>query len=108
MFEDLEDPSDNGYWPLSQRKIQRLVERVCKGAKLIVRNPHDLRHTYATTLLMAHVSPGYVQMQLGHSSISITMDVYCHWIPGQGRSGLEEALLGQQEVPQQESPIFHR
>ena len=43
---------------------------------------------------MAHQSPGYVQRQLGHSSISITMDVYCHWMPGEGRAELEQALGG--------------
>jgi len=61
--------------------------------------PYDLRHTYATLLLMAHQSPGYVQKQLGHSSISITMDIYCHWIPGEGRNGLEAALGGENGVP---------
>jgi integrase len=50
-----------------------------------VRNPHDLRHSYATMLLMDHYSPAYVQKQLGHSSISITVDIYGHWIPGEGR-----------------------
>jgi len=88
------DPEEKGEWPYSQRKIQDLVRRVCKKARLVVRNPHDLRHTYATIMLMAHQSPGYVQKQLGHSSIAITMDIYCHWIPGEGRCGLEEALLG--------------
>jgi len=48
---------------------------------------------------MAHQSPGYVQKQLGHSSISITMDIYCHWIPGEGHDGLEEALGGEKFVP---------
>ena len=76
------DQEENGPWPYSQRKAQRLVERVCKGAGLRVRNPHDLRHTYATIMLMAHQSPAYVQKQLGHSSIAITVDIYGHWIPG--------------------------
>jgi integrase len=48
---------------------------------------------------MAHQSPGYVQKQLGHSSISITMDIYCHWIPGEGRAGLEQALGAKKVVP---------
>ena len=65
-----------------------------EGQGLRVRNPHDLRHTYATILLMAHQSPAYVQKQLGHSSISITVDTYGHWISGEGRRGLENALLG--------------
>jgi len=43
---------------------------------------------------MAHQSPAYVQKQLGHSSISITVDTYGHWISGEGRQGLEKALLG--------------
>ena len=57
-------------------------------------NLHDLRHTYATILLMAGVSPAYVQKQLGHSSISMTVDIYGHWIPGEGRAGLGAALAG--------------
>lgn len=93
-----EDPDCDGKWPLSQRKAQRLVERVSLGAKLSRRNPHDLRHTYATIMLMAHQSPAYVQKQLGHSSISITVDTYGHWIPGEGRKGLEEALGGRKVV----------
>jgi len=93
------DPKESGEWPFSQRKVQGLVKRVCTGAKLRVRNPHDLRHSYATMLLMAHQSPAYVQKQLGHSSISITVDIYGHWIPGMGRDGLEEALLGGVQKP---------
>jgi len=93
------DPQEAGPRPYSQRKVQGLVKKVCKAAALEVRNPHDLRHTYATLLLMAHQSPGYVQKQLGHSSISITMDIYCHWIPGEGRGGLEEALGSKIFVP---------
>jgi len=46
-------------------------------------------------MLMAHLSPAYVQKQLGHSSISITVDTYGHWISGEGRFGLENALLGE-------------
>jgi integrase len=80
--------------PYSQRDVQCGLRRACKAAGLEVRNPHDLRHTYATILLMAGVSPAYVQKQLGHSSISMTVDIYGHWIPGEGRAGLEAALTG--------------
>lgn len=38
--------------------------------------------------------PAYVQRQLGHSSISITVDIYGHWVPGEGRVGLEDDLAG--------------
>ncbi len=63
------DPDEKGPWPYSQRKIQGLVQRVCKAAGLQTRNPHDLRHTYASILLMAHLSPVYVKKQLGHRSV---------------------------------------
>jgi len=88
------DPKENLKCPFSQRRIQDLVKKVCKGTGMRFRNPHDLRHTYATILLMAHQSPAYVKKQLGHSSISITVDTYGHWVSGEGRNGLEEALLG--------------
>jgi integrase len=97
------DPNENGPWPYSQRKMQMLMKRVCRKAELRIRNPHDLRHSFATLLLMAHMSPGYVQQQLGHSSIKTTMDIYNHWIPGKGRKGLERALLEGAVLPDSES-----
>lgn len=77
---------------VSQRMIQRAMERACREARRRRRHPHDLRHTYATILLMAHISPAYVQKLLGHHSISMTVDIYGHWIPGEGRENLEKVL----------------
>ncbi len=102
------DPQEPNYNPFSQRKLQRLAERVCKGAKLRRRHPHDLRHTYATVLLMAHRSPAYVMEQLGHGSISITVDIYGHWVPGMGREGLDEALLGGEKPVRNPSESAHQ
>lgn len=39
---------------------------------------HMLRHTHATMLLEAGVSPKIVQDRLGHSKITTTMDTYVH------------------------------
>jgi hypothetical protein len=39
-------------------------------------------------------APPYVQKQLGHSSISITVDIYGHWIPGEGKKDLMSTLGG--------------
>jgi integrase len=49
---------------------------------------HDLRHSYASILISAGVSPAYVQQQLGHASIKMTVDTYTHLIPGAGRQAL--------------------
>jgi len=43
---------------------------------------HDLRHSSATLLLSEGVHPKVVQELLGHSNISMTMDVYSHVLPG--------------------------
>ncbi len=44
----------------------------------------DLRHTCATLLLTKGVHPKIVSEMLGHSSVSITLDIYSHVIPGLG------------------------
>jgi len=45
---------------------------------------HDLRHTYATLLLLKGVHPKFVQELLGHATIAITLDTYSHVLPGMG------------------------
>ncbi len=42
---------------------------------------HDLRHSSATLLLSAGIHPKVVQEILGHSQISMTMDIYSHVLP---------------------------
>ena len=42
---------------------------------------HDLRHGWATMALSADVHPKVVQ-RLGHSSITVTLDVYSHVTEG--------------------------
>jgi integrase len=54
---------------------------------------------------MAGMSPAYVQKQLGHSSIAITVDIYGHWVTGEGRKGLEAALAGGAETVAGEGKI---
>jgi len=42
---------------------------------------HDLRHTAATILLTRGVHPKVVQEMLGHSTVTLTLDVYSHVVP---------------------------
>jgi integrase len=56
---------------------------------------HDLRHTCATLLFTRGVHPKIVSEMLGHSSVSITLDVCSHVIPGLGDAAalaMEDAL----------------
>lgn len=70
---------------LRHRVFYRLLEKT--GMRRI--RIHDLRHTFATRLLMNGESPAYVKEQMGHSSIQVTVDLYCHWIPGSNRQAVD-------------------
>jgi integrase len=50
---------------------------------------HDLRHTHATHALQAGVHPKIVSERLGHSTISITLDIYSHALPSMQRDAAE-------------------
>jgi integrase len=43
---------------------------------------HDLRHTHISHLLAAGVHPKVASERAGHASVSITLDVYSHVVPG--------------------------
>ena len=43
---------------------------------------HDLRHTFASLMLLRGAKPKVISEALGHSSIAFTMDVYSHIIEG--------------------------
>lgn len=40
--------------------------------------PHCLRHTFATNCIAKGMRPKTLQKLLGHSSLQMTMDLYCH------------------------------
>jgi len=60
---------------------QKAFGRVLKAAGLPSHYTcHSLRHTYASLLLADGVSPAYVQEQLGHASIELTVGTYGRWL----------------------------
>src|SRR5262245_13496962 len=62
--------------------IRRAFARTLRGADLPGHfTPHSLRHTFASLLLQQGESPVYVQRQLGHASIKLTVDTYGRWLP---------------------------
>ena len=40
--------------------------------------PHGLRHTFATNCIENGMEPKTLQKILGHNSLQMTMDLYCH------------------------------
>jgi len=70
-----------------QESFYRWIKKVTK----IHHSIHDLRHTYASELLVA--SGGdflLVSRQLGHSSVAVTMEFYAHVIPEHADKSLEK------------------
>lgn len=63
--------------------------RLLKKADLRRVRFHDLRHSTATLLLSLGIHPKIVQEILGHSNISVTMDVYSHALPTLQRDAME-------------------
>lgn len=45
------------------------------------RYPYQMRHTYASMMLMAGEPPQWVAHQLGHRDPSFTLRTYARWIP---------------------------
>jgi len=68
----------------------RIFYRACEKAGLHRRRLHSTRHTFATLLLQQGESPVYVKEQLGHSSITMTVDTYKHWIPSANRDAVNK------------------
>ncbi len=51
---------------------------------------HDLRHTYASLLIANREHPKYIQDQMGHSSIQVTMGIYGHLMKGTNTQAAEK------------------
>jgi integrase len=67
--------------PLHPHLVSRAFADLAKRQGFRVRF-HDLRHTHISHLLAAGVHPKVASERAGHASISITLDVYSHLIPG--------------------------
>lgn len=70
-------------------------------------NFHELRHTQATLLIGKGADIKTVQHRLGHSSASLTMDVYAHAIPANDEAAAEIVgdILGNPSARHQSSPM---
>ena len=75
---DLVFPNDAGQPINHNNLVNRYFHPALKAAKLPIIRFHDLRHTYASLLIEQGENIKYIQSQLGHSTPTVTLNVYAH------------------------------
>ena len=81
----------------TEETFQRVYwARLLKRLGIRYRRPYNMRHTYATMMLMAGMTPAFCAKQLGHS-VEMFLRTYAKWIDGaqndREMARLESALL---------------
>ena len=75
---DLIFPNEAGNPINHDNMCHRYVKPALKKAGLKNLRFHDLRHTYASLLIEQGENIKYIQIQLGHSNPTMTLNVYAH------------------------------
>lgn len=86
---DLIFPDDNGKVIDDSTMLRKHFYPSLEKAEIGRIRFHDMRHTYASLLIEQGENIKYIQTQLGHSSPSITLDVYSHLF----KVGNQEAVI---------------
>ncbi|HUT68849.1 MAG TPA: site-specific integrase [Dehalococcoidales bacterium] len=68
--------------PIDPGVLSHAFGRIAKQAGLGGVRFHDLRHTFASLMLLRGAKPKVISEALGHSSVAFTMDTYSHIIEG--------------------------
>lgn len=68
--------------PIDPGVLSHSFAKIVKRAGLENVRFHDLRHTFASLMLLRGAKPKVISEALGHASVAFTMDVYSHIIEG--------------------------
>ena len=68
--------------PVDPCVLTHTFGRIVARARLKGVRFHDLRHTFASLMLLRGAKPKVISEALGHSSVAFTMDTYSHIIDG--------------------------
>jgi integrase len=84
-----QDPRTNKPWH-SEEAFQRVYwALILKRLSIRYRRPYNMRHSYATRMLMAGMTPAFCARQLGHT-VEMFLRTYAKWIDG-SKNDLEMA-----------------
>jgi len=87
--------------------VKRFFFPALRGARLPQIRFHGLRHTYASLLIAQGEHPKYIQTQMGHSSINVTVDIYGHLmdtVNQEAASRLGKCVLGEEIEEPEKAP----
>jgi integrase len=76
--------------PFDPLYLSKKFAKLIKKYEFPVIRFHDLRHAHATMLLQQGVNPKIVSERLGHSTISITLDIYSHVLPNMQKEAVQK------------------
>lgn len=76
--------------PLDPRKYQKLFQTILKRAGVKSHKFHAIRHTFATRALELGVDIKTLSEILGHSSASVTLNIYAHSLFEQKKKAMEK------------------
>jgi integrase len=88
-WEDVTTPSDKLGQPLRACKVERQFQQLTKEAGVSSITVHGLRHTCATSLLVAGIPAHVVAQRLGHADARITLSTYAHCLPDQQQAAAD-------------------
>ena len=67
-------------------------ENILRRAKLAHREPYQLRHSYASTMLMIGAHPAYIAKQMGHKDWGMIRTTYAKWIDNENPNYRDELI----------------
>ncbi len=101
---DLCFPSPEGKLSLHDNVVKRYFNQALRGAELRQVSFHSLRHSNASMRIQAGQNIKYIQGQMGHASINITLDVYGHLFNDDVFNRKQAELLDSVRNPLENSP----
>ena len=74
------NPATRKPWENDAQLRKTLWQPLCRRAGITYRNPYQVRHTFASTLLTSGHNPWYVAAQLGHEDVEMVFRTYGKFI----------------------------
>lgn len=84
--------SKHGYM-ISHSTVNREIRNVCISTGIDVITSHAFRDTFATRFIEQGGNPQTLKVILGHSSLSLTMDLYSHVLPNTKQEEMDRVVI---------------